>query len=194
MPKKKHNAPKYFVYYEKKTGKILSVTNEQNLDYEYGIEATFDDVEKFLTGEWLFRDFSIGYKRIGDNAVLAVMPNVDQDYAFRNNVYEWIKESKKSTNVIVEWNGPKKHWAIYFNPEFKSSYNDNIITSKLVFFVTLETDFDFLIRTIYVNTSDLFEQELVAVPFQSTFEKSIDKISIGSKLVFKTYGLKVIHE
>lgn len=192
---KKSNVPKYFVYYEKKTGKILSVTNEQNPEYEYGLETTFVDVEKFLSGEWLFRDYLVGYKRLEDNTtVLAVMPSVDQDYAFRNNVYEWITTSKKNPDVVVEWNKPDSAWYFYLDPIFKGGFDDNILSPTLVFFVTLESDFDFLIRTIYINTPDLIEKEYIKVPFESNFEKSIDSISIGSKLIFRTYGLKTVYE
>lgn len=192
---KKSNVPKYFVYYEKKTGKILSVTNEQNPEYEYGLETTFADVEKFLSGEWLFRDYLVGYKRLEDNTtVLAVMPSVDQDYAFRNNVYEWITTSKKNPDVVVEWNKPDSAWYFYLDPIFKGGFDDNILSPTLVFFVTLESDFDFLIRTIYINTPDLIEKEYIKVPFESNFEKSIDSISIGSKLIFRTYGLKTVYE
>jgi hypothetical protein len=61
----------------------------------------------------------------------------------------------------------------------------------LVFFVTLETDFDFLIRTIFVDSVDLISSKQISVPFTTKIEKRIDKISISSKLVFKTYGLKI---
>jgi hypothetical protein len=32
------------------------------------------------------------------------------------------------------------------------------------------------------------------VPFTTNFEQHSDKVSISSKLVFKTYGLRIIHE
>ena len=72
--------------------------------------------------------------------------------------------------------------------------SDKVLTPKLVFFVTLETDFDFLIRTIFIDTQDLLSSKYLAIPFISTLETKIDKISISSKLVFQTYKLRIVHE
>jgi hypothetical protein len=63
-----------------------------------------------------------------------------------------------------------------------------------IFFVTLENDFDFLVRTIFLQAVDLLSSEKLIVPFDSSLEHKINKISISSKLVFKTYGLKIIHD
>jgi len=35
----------YYVYYDNKTRDILSVTNEQNSSYEFGIVVDFEDIE-----------------------------------------------------------------------------------------------------------------------------------------------------
>lgn len=185
----------YYVYYDKKSGEILSVTKEKSSKYEYGITISYDEVENFLNGTWHFRDYVVGYKRLANNkTALSIIPVDDQSFSFRNNVFEWITETKKETELVVEWNGPKKEWQFYLGKKFKEKYEDNIFTPKLVFFVTLETDLDFLIRTIYVDMQDLVNRDKVVVPFDSNIENFLGKISIGSKLVFKSYGLKVINE
>lgn len=186
---------KYYVYYDKKSGEIQSVSKSKNPKYEYGLETTYDEVENFLTGKWHFRDYIVGFKRLANNStILSVIPIDDHSFSFKNNVYEWIEETKKETDVIVEWSSVTQSWHFYLGKKFKASYTGNILTPKLVFFVTLETDFDFLIRTIVVDTQELIAQEQVVVPFDSNVEHHIDKISIGSKLVFKSYGLRVTHE
>ena len=183
------------MYYDKKSGEILSVTKEKSSRYEYGLTTTYEEVEHFLNGTWHFRDYVVGYKRLANNkTALSIIPVDDQSFVFRNNVFEWITKTKKDTDLVVEWNGPSKEWYFYLGKKFKEKYEDNIFTPKLVFFVTLETDLDFLIRTIYIELQDLITRDKVAVPFDSNIEQHIDKISIGSKLVFKSYGLKVIHE
>ncbi len=195
MAKKQTNSLDYYVYYDKKSGEILSVTKEKNSRYEYGLTIPYEEAENFLNGTWHFRDYVVGYKRLANNkTTLSVIPVDDQSFSFRNNVFEWITETKKDTDLVVEWSGLKKEWRFYLGNKFKEKFEDNIFTPKLVFFVTLETDLDFLIRTIYVDMQDLVNRDSVVVPFDSNIENSIDKISIGSKLVFKSYGLKVIHE
>lgn len=191
MAKFKFVPHKYYIYYEKKTGQILSVSNEKRIDYDYGIELPFEDVEKFLTGEWNFADYIIGYKRLADNTTtLGVMLKSSDGYSFKNNVFEWITEDKNA-DCIVEWSPDK--WTFDLKNEFRKICNELVLPTRLVFFVTLNDDFDFLIRTIFIDTAGLVNGPVV-IPFDSNFEKDLNKISISSRLVFKSYGLKVTNE
>lgn len=196
MAKKRRNStPQYYVYYDKRTGGILSVSNEQDTSYEYEFKTTYESVRRFISGEWEFKDYLIGYKRLADDETqLSIIPKFDEEYAFRNNVYEWIKPIDTESEVIVSWCKHRRVWEISLSETAKQSYNDGILSPRLVFFVTLETDFDFLINTIYVDVQSLITQEKIVVPFSSVFEEDISKISIGSRLVFKTYSLRVINE
>jgi hypothetical protein len=188
------NTRKYYVYYDKKTGAILSATNEKSSVFEHGIEVEFADVEGLLTGTQEFKDYVIGHKRLSDNTtVLAIIPVGNEGYTFKNNVFEWISENPHA-ECIVEWNGPLKTWNVSLTDAVKNTYKDYILTSKLVFFVTLESDLDFLVRTIYIDLQQLLDSNCIKIPFTTSLEHKIDKISISSKLVFKSYGLKVIHE
>lgn len=185
---------KFYVYYDKKTGAILSATNEKSVTFDHGIEVEFEDIESLLDGTADFKDYVVGYKRLADNStVLSVLPSGINGYTFRNNIFEWISENP-TADCIVEWNGKKELWAISLNPKSKKLYTDYILTSKLVFFVTLENDLDFLIRTIYVDLQQLLDSDSIEIPFTTTLEHKINNISISSKLVFKSYGLKVTHE
>jgi len=194
MAKKKllNTTPRYYVYYNKKSGKILSIGNERDDSYEYGIEATWPEVEKLIDGSWSFNDYLVGYKRQPDgSSLLAVVPNTEHGYIFKNNIFEWITDNNEKAECIVAWNGPSECWEFSLNESVKAVYSDSLLIPKLVFFVTLETDFDFLIRTIFIDSVDLISSKQISVPFTTKIEKRIDKISISSKLVFKTYGLKI---
>ena len=195
MAKKQINAPqKYYVYYDKKTGSILSATNEVSTRYDYGIEVLFEDIEKFISGEWKFQDYVIGYKNPDDKSTLAILSRDYLGYTFKNSMVEWITEQSKDTECVVEWDGPNSKWNFYLDNDFKKHYNNTILDTQLMFFVTLETDFDFLIRTIFVKIPLLLAEPILSVPFESTIESKIDKISISTKNVFKSYKLKVINE
>lgn len=196
MAKKKINKTddRYYVYYDNKTGRILSVTNEVNSNYEYAIEPTNEEVNKLLTGEWSFLDYIVGYKRLADNTVIkAVVPVSDSEYSFRHNSFEWITEYNSNSEVLVEWNLPNNCWIISLSSEFKKT-NNEIFVNKLLFFVTLETDFDFLIRTISIDARELLDADKISIPFVSKKELDIDTISISSKLAFKSYNLKITYE
>jgi hypothetical protein len=184
---------KYYIYYDKKTGEILAVGNEQLLRYETGIEAPFEDVENFLTGKWQFKDYQIGYHKDSGKTTVLSTTNEFSGYVFNNKVFEWITESNKNAECIVEWNLRDCVWNFSLSKDFKNTYN-SILASRLVFFVTLENDSDFLIRTIFIATQELLTSDCVTVPFETEVESRLEKIAISSKLVFKNYGLKVIYE
>ena len=184
---------KYYIYYDKKTGEIFAVSNEKTSRYEHGIEVNFEDAEPFLTGKQQFKDFQIGYHKDSGKTTVLSTTNEFSGYVFNNKVFEWITEFNNSADCIVEWNLRDKVWNFSLSREFKNTYN-SILSSKLVFFVTLENDSDFLIRTIFIATQELLTSDCVTVPFESDIENKIEKIAISSKLVFKTYGLKVIYE
>jgi hypothetical protein len=181
---------KYYVYYDKKSGTILSVSNEKSSQYEYGIELPFEDVEKLLSGEWKFSDYIVGYAK--NNYI--IMSSTTPGYAFKYNLFEWIVEQDKETECIVEWNGARQSWIFSLSANYKSTRNDVIFIPDLVFFVTMASDFDFLIRTIKVSMTPLLANQHVEIPFESTIENRIDKISISSKLVFKSYRLKITND
>jgi hypothetical protein len=187
--------PKYYVYYDKKTGRILSVTNEENSKYEFGIEVEFDDIQNFLNGQWHFKDYVVDYKRLSNGStVLAVMATEDQGYTFKNSLFEWIIETNKKAECTVEWDEATQSWNFMLDPAFKKMYNDNLLTPRLIFFVMLEEDFDFLIRTIFVDFDKLLAYDKVSVPFETGFEKDIKQVSIASRLVFKSYKLKITYD
>ena len=178
----------YYVYFDSKTKAIISVTNEKSPDYENGIEVEFEDIKNFLEGTWHFSDYVVDY--LEGSTKLAVMSNVDKGYIFKNSEFEWITKSDDYAEFIVEWNKLDKCWNFILEESFRKTYN--VITSpKLIFFVTLESDFDFLIRTIVVSTEDLVSNEKISVPFNTVLEQDINSISISSKLVFKNYKLTV---
>jgi hypothetical protein len=184
----------YYVYFDKKTGQILSVGNEPEPKFEHAIRTSFEEVEGFLTNKWKFKDYLVGYKRNQDGiSNLAIVPATDQGYAFKNNVFEWITETTERVECLVTWNGPNKSWDFKIDDRIKNYY-DVVVAPKLVFFVTLEDDFDFLIRTIFINLADLISSDVISFPFESNIENKVDKISISSKLVFKSYGLRILHD
>lgn len=195
MKKKKSDLKlTHYVYYDKKSGKILSVGNEKDDRYETGIRVEFKEVEGFLTNTWSFGDYLVGYKRDEEgNSSLGIVPATDQGYAFKSTVFEWITETDTDVECLVTWHAPNKSWRFSINKSLTNDH-ESILAPKLVFFVTLENDFDFLVRTIFIDLQDLVSSEYLDIPFDTNIENKIDKISISSKLVFKTYGLRIIHE
>lgn len=189
----KYEPPRFYLYYNNKTGEILSVTNEKSDKHEYGLELEFSEVEKFLTGEHRFIDYVVGYYRVDDKTTqLSVVPKDNDEYSFRHNSFEWIKKTNNPSDLVVEWNKSSQSWIFRLDKSISNKY-ENLLTPKLVFFVTLEDDFDFLVRTIHFSMDQLIADD-VTIPFETSLETKINKISISSKLIFNSYSLKVTDE
>lgn len=185
------NKPVYYVYYDAKTKQILSVTNEKSDRYETGIEVEYEDVENFLTGKWVFRDYIIDYQ-IGSSK-LSIHASLDRGYVFKNTELTCIDQHDRGSECIVEWHGPNKCWNFSLDNAYKKVYNGTL-SEYCVFFVTLETDFDFLIRTIFIDIDRLLTETVVSIPFETTVEHNINNISISTKMLLKDYTLQITHD
>jgi len=183
--------PKCYAHYDKKTGEIFSIGNEINLLYPNRIEISQDDHDRLLYGHEKFNEYQIGYIRTVDNrTILALAPKSEQGYAFKNNVFEWISEPPTdATELVVSWSN--QSWTFSISEACRERIKENSTIETIPFFVMLATDFDFLIRTIFVNVQDLILHDKIEKIFESRLEQDITKISIASNIVFQSYGLKI---
>lgn len=181
----------YYVYYDNKTRNIISVTNQKNDSYDYGIVVSFEEIENFLTGKWHFKDFKVDY--LAGSTELKIISNLDQGFNFESHEFGLIDETEKYSEFIVEWNLPNKSWHFQLDSIFKKTFN-GVFNSKLLFFVTLESDLDLLVRTIIVDADELMDNYHVTVPFENEIEHEITKISISTRKNFKNYKLKVVYD
>jgi hypothetical protein len=181
----------YYVYYDNKTKNILSVTNEEDPSYETGIKAEFNEIKNFLNGQWHFKDFLVDY--IAGTSDLAIISTVDQSINFENNEFDLIVSKDEDAEFIVEYNIPNRSWYFQLDPVYKTTVK-GVFNSKMSFFVTLESDHDFLIRTITIDADQLLANYHICVPFEEPIEQDLSKISISTRMIFKNYKLKVVHE
>jgi hypothetical protein len=185
----------YYAHYDNKTGVIYSVSNEKLPHHTHSIEISIDVFNEFISGVRKLHEHVVGYAKTQDGSTTLVhMQITEQMYGFRNNVFEWITDKPtKKTELTVIWNGVKSVWEFKLSNAAKERLDDSLVSKNVVFFVILENDFDFLIRTIFIATADLIKKDSVVINFESAFESRIDKISIASKITFRSYGL-IINE
>jgi hypothetical protein len=184
---------KYYLHYDKKTGSILSVSNEKTEDNKYSFEVPFSEYKLFLEGYKNTHDHIITYaKGISGKTELSVVKVTDSLYEFKNKSFEWInKLPKKNTELIVEWDKNSNQWIFTLSEDAKERLKTDLINPHTIFFIMLKNDFDFLIRSIVFKIGDLIIKPNICVPFTSEIENHINKISISTKLFFHSYGLKI---
>jgi hypothetical protein len=181
--------PKYYIHYDKKTGSILSISPEKLPTDKHSIEISFNEFKLFINGSRRPQDYAIVYDK--KEAIITQINDVLQGFTFRNKSFEWINNAPtKNTELTTTWNNQDGCWEFSLSDTARNRTNTDV-TTHAIFFVTLEDDFDFLIKTIIIKIKDLVEKDTVVVPFESAIEHQIDKISISAKTYFRTYGLKI---
>ena len=181
-------SPKYYVYYKKNTGEIISVSNEINLSHEYGIEVDSCVATPFLNGECRFTDFVVGI----DNGTLGVISVEEDIFRRRTNLFEQISLTDLGTesDLDIHWDESSRQWIFVISDNCRQQLKvSSIVVKNLVFFVTMASDLNFLIRTITLSPADLILDRVI-IPFESTIEMQIDKLALSTKIVFSSYGLK----
>jgi hypothetical protein len=193
MPPKIIQPPCYYAYYDKPTGSILSITNEKTKTYKHSTEISYDVYERLVSGKEKFTDYVVGHLKTDDGqTILTIIPKTDQAYVFKNTMFEWISNKpNKKTELIVEWNFSKKAWDFSLSSKAKDRVRSTLVDENLLFFVVLESDLNFLIRTIVIKGQDLISRDIQRVPFVFNIESQISKISIVTKLTFESCGLKI---
>jgi hypothetical protein len=185
----------YFAYYDKVSKVLLSITNEPNPQFTDYVEVDFETYEKLVSGRERFSDYLLGHVKEEEKTTLKLMPKIEHAYYFKNTMLEIISDvPSKNTDLIVEWNKVKKEWNFFLSPDAKVRLAQKTSDPKLLFFVILESDYDFLIRTIIIDSEQLIKNYCVGVTFESNIESQIDKISLATKLVLESYGLRTVNE
>jgi len=184
---------KFYAHYDKVTGELLCIGNRRYDDYEHAIEISFKVAEPFILGHHKFFDHIIDYVKIEDELVPAIVPKNVQGMVINKNLFEYI-EPNDSAECLVSWMAKSQVWEFSLSTNYRQRMKGKSLYNKVVFFVTLETDFDFLIRTIDIDMRELLGRDLVQIPFIETIENEIDKISISSKSIFESYGLRILHD
>jgi hypothetical protein len=180
-----------FVYYNKKTGNIELITNERQGKKKNFIEIDPDLYSKLVSNEYNPLDYAAGYLRDPNGSVVLSLVKKERKeiYVFRSTEFVSITNPPtKDTELIISWK--KKSWEFELSSSAKSRINNSLDQSMLMFFVTLESDFDFLIRTIFIEPYELRTKKKIIIPFETEYEQNIDKISIASKLSLQSYGIQ----
>ena len=183
----------YYVHYNKDTGIILSVNNYRNDDYTDAIEITADQHDRFCTGKDEFSDFVVGIviDENGKDVHGLISQKLVEEYNFKNKLLIWIDDELEDADITVHWDEANAEWVFVASDELRQRYYDNKIPlGSISFFVTLGKEPNFLIRTISIVLKDLVFDK-IKIPFESSWEKNIETISMTSNLINLQYSLKI---
>jgi hypothetical protein len=189
---------RFYVYYNSNNGSILAVANGllDREDFNSYIEISPELHQKLSSDTVRLLDWAVvKTPTANDNYIIEIVPKNFKGLSFENKMFDLIlNEPTIDTELTVEWSLATKHWVINILPDTKLRLmGKKFLTEKLSFFIVLENDFDFLIRKIFINSSDLMNKEIY-IPFESKIEEQIDNISVVTRKLFNNYGLIKTYE
>jgi hypothetical protein len=180
--------PLYKVYFDKETGNILSITNEESFEYTNSIELEYD----------LVKDFFIKNKSINDHKVIfidqttpAIVNKNSEDVD--TIMIEEVEEVTHWNNTFTIENYPLlKKWGFQLRPDQKEIFKKYNLSTLVEIFIVNPDNFNLLIRAIKVQLSDLLYNDKFYVEFNSDSELNNKKIFV--KKFFSTTGYQVLYD
>jgi hypothetical protein len=185
--------PTYYAYYDLDSGNLLAFSNEQQSSYDNMIVVSYELYDMFVSGREQFKDWVVTRTKNPDSqSGMEIVPRFKEELFFKNNMFEWVnKDLTDTTELAVYWSQFEKQWIFLMQESAqKRFYKQKFTTSFISFYITLETDFNRIIRTIDIDIAELAYKK-VCIPFEFDIEHDIDKISISTKSIFDSYGLSV---
>lgn len=177
----------YYVHFNQDTGEIYSITNEpSDTDHEV-TTVSYADVEKFLSGKENFVNYKVSLK---DRVNYKLVKRAKLSSFQLENVYTMPAHFEENAELVVTKNTSTKTWSFVASEQKREELADLDVNFRLRFFVAKNTNFNFLIRELTVDTIDLAQAAGVSIPFVKDIESSDDTIIITSKF-FETYTLEI---
>lgn len=184
-------APKsnlYFVYFNE-DGNIDAITNEKKLNSKLNcIEFDYKRVEKFFKGDENFINYKVS---LADKDTPTIVKKTE-DAGINTNFLIVIDQTvSDDTTLIIEWNLFKKSWIFKIAESYKLQLKELGLNAQLLFFVTLKTNQNFLIRTISIDIKELINPDVFEVEWETAFETDFSNLSISTRKFFDSYGIQV---
>jgi hypothetical protein len=185
---------KYFAYFNPETLTIVGVSNGTDPDQPNFVELPVEDYSLIGAGKKHLYEYKINQNVNFDGKIdyQLMTQQIYDEYNLKSKSFTWIKDAVTDrTEFIVDWNSTDKAWTFSITDQGRKILSGSQYDSTVVIFLTLETDFDFLIRSFYLRIHDLLKSGKIVHGFESNIETKIDSINIATKKMFNSYGLQL---
>jgi hypothetical protein len=185
---------KYFAYFNPDTLQITCVSNDVEPQEKYFVEMPVEDYLLIGQAKKNIHDYKINRIINFDGTVEhhLMTQQIFDEYNLKSKSFVWVKDKvTELSEFVVEWNSTDKTWTFLITDRGRQFLSGPQYDSTIVVFITLETDFDFLIRSFYLRIHDLLKSGKIVYDFESNIENKINNISVVTKKMFNAYGLKI---
>lgn len=180
----------FLVYFDKTSGSIISMTNERRATDDPYITMPYEDIKSFLEGKQNFNDFKIIFEK---DEITLVSKKVSNDINF-NSLASVHFTTSMENSLTVENHVDVKHWGFTLRDDLKIGLQQKILDVTLEFYLCINGNKNFPIRTISVTLENLVKEKTYFVPHEFDIEADKTKIILVTKKFFDTYGLRILNE
>jgi hypothetical protein len=187
------NTLQHYAYFDPVTDQVFLVTNRLHPEYEHYALISLDDHLDLISGKLKLTDCLIDRAMDPVGGIVKhtlFTKNTIDNYSFNKSIVWVVDKPKKNTQIIVEWNKKHSQWHFKITPLGREILSGSLYDKSLIFFIMLETDLDFLIRTIEIKIHELVRDK-VRIDFENKMEYRVKDVSIATTSFFKNYGLKI---
>ena len=189
--------PKFYAHYDVASNQILSINNHRDAEYTHAVEITFEQYDNLVSGKERFFDYYIGtvinLDGIPVQSLISKKINAAQNFKIGELV--WLSEGG-CEDITVHWDEYNNKWIFVITDELRQMFYDNkLLSTGISFFIVLNKDPNFLLRTISIGFQKLCADK-VEIPFETLHEKTIESVGIASDVTGLRCGLQLwrIHE
>lgn len=178
----------FYVYFDE-SGEIITITNEKRQDSKYNVlELEHKRVEKFLEGRENFSNYKVS---LVDKTTPALVKKT-QESVYTTNVFKVVDRTvDNDTVLVIKWDNSIKSWVFYIQDEYQKQLTELGLSASLLFFITLNSNVNFLVREICIDLRELVRLKSIIVPFSFNVEHDVSKLSVSTRKFFDSYGLIV---
>ena len=184
----------YYAYFNPETEQFFSSSNEYNPSYTHYAIIKKIDHENICLGKLNLSDCVLDKSVDFDGTMTYKIITLQMQNAlsFYNTLLDWVYDIPcDTTEFVIEWDNAEQQWAFYVTEAGRDMLSGAMYNSTLAFFIMLETDFDFLVRTFYIKVHDILRVDKLVFGFENKLETDIQHLSISTKRFFNKYGLKI---
>lgn len=178
----------YRVYFDKDNGNLLSITNEENLDYTNYVEFEYELVRDFLLGKYQLAKYKIIFvdqntpkivSRFDDTSTGIFLTKVQP-------VDNW------DSMFTIENYPTFKKWGFHIRADQKALLSKYNLNTTLEVYVVDKQNMNFVYRTIKISMNELIKKDREIVYYHSDKEGDIANTVVYVKQFFSTVGHYVI--
>lgn len=179
----------YKVYFDKDTGDILSITNEENQNLINSFELEYDLVKDFFNGKKQSANYKVVFV---DQTNPVIISKTDTDVNFI--IIEEVEKVDHWDNMFTIENYPLvNQWGFQLRPDQREILKKHNLNTAFEIFIVDKDYNNILVRSIKLFLGDLINSERVYVKHEISKEANIDN-RIFVRKFFTTIGYQILYD